>query len=419
MTYIEFFDKTPTENICACLSYAPERVIFIGNDGKLMRKHVAYYQRVFADRNEFFQFEIKTVPRNNLDDAVQLLSELVETYDDCVFDITGGEEILNLALGIVYARYPEKQIQIHRFNLRNNTIADCDKDGVTIYREPPMLSVEENIRIHGGDVLYGGISDIKTYRWELSEEFIADVNRMWEICRENTRFWNVQINMFEAIENLGGQTENGLTTVVRWPALDQHLAQRNGKYRRNDRIIDALLRQGLLTWYWDESDDHVTISYKNAQVKKCLTKAGLILELKVYLTARQLKDDKGCPVYNDCLNGVVIDWDGVSDNESPEGRFDTSNEIDVMLMHGTVPVFISCKNGVVNSEELYKLSTVAERFGGPYAKKVLVASALEQLGPAAEHLRQRAEDMHIRIIDGIQEMDEAKLEKTLKYLWSV
>lgn len=419
MTYIEFFDKTATENICACLSYAPEQVIFIGSDSKLMRKHIANYQRVFADRNEFFRFEIKTVPRNNLDDAVQLLSEIVESYDDCVFDITGGEEILNLALGIVYARYPEKHIQIHKFNLRNNTIADCDKDGVTIYREPPMLSVEENIRVYGGDVLYGGISDIKTYRWELSEEFTQDVYRMWEICRENPRFWNVQINMFEAIENMGTQTDDGLTTVAQWPALDQHLAQRNHQYRKNEKIIDDLLRHGLLTWYWDESDDHVTISYKNAQVKKCLTKAGLILEMKVYLTARQLRDEKGRPIYNDSLNGVVIDWDGTGDNETPAGRFDTSNEIDVLLMHGTVPVFISCKNGMVNSEELYKLSAVADRFGGPYAKKVLVASALDQLGPAADHLRQRAADMQIRIIEDLSQMDEGKLEKTLKNLWSV
>ena len=30
MTYIEFFDKNASENICACLSCAPDRVILLG-----------------------------------------------------------------------------------------------------------------------------------------------------------------------------------------------------------------------------------------------------------------------------------------------------------------------------------------------------------------------------------------------------
>jgi len=34
MTFIEFFDKTCVENICACLSQIPERVIFLGDKKK-------------------------------------------------------------------------------------------------------------------------------------------------------------------------------------------------------------------------------------------------------------------------------------------------------------------------------------------------------------------------------------------------
>ena len=37
------------------------------------------------------------------------------------------------------------------------------------------------------------------------------------------------------------------------------------------------------------------------------------------------------------------------------------NEIDVMMMHGMQPVFISCKNGSVETEELYKLLKTARR----------------------------------------------------------
>ena len=38
-----------------------------------------------------------------------------------------------VGMGIVYARYPEKNIQMHRFNIRNNTVRDCDQDGKLLY----------------------------------------------------------------------------------------------------------------------------------------------------------------------------------------------------------------------------------------------------------------------------------------------
>lgn len=39
MTYIEFFDKTASENICASLANAPDRVVLVGDKMKLLQKH--------------------------------------------------------------------------------------------------------------------------------------------------------------------------------------------------------------------------------------------------------------------------------------------------------------------------------------------------------------------------------------------
>ncbi|MBQ3004644.1 MAG: hypothetical protein IJD88_01815 [Clostridia bacterium] len=69
------------------------------------------------------------------------------------------------------------------------------------------------------------------------------------------------------------------------------------------------------------------------------------------------------------MTGVVIDWDGKLHDENTEKVLDTENEIDVLMMHGVIPVFVSCKSSSVDSNELYKLNTIAEKFGGPYAKK--------------------------------------------------
>lgn len=417
MTYIEFFDKTASKNISACLTYVPDRVVLIGNHERIIRKHIKNYQQVLSDRGHKIEFDVKIVSDSNLDNAVSLLTELVETYDDCIFDVTGGEEILLLALGIVYANHPEKNIQIHKLNLRNNAIYDCDKDGMTIYRDTPALSVEENIRIYGGDVVYGGINDNKTYLWDLNPDFIKDVNAIWSVCKGDVRCWNTLIGFFGAIEHAGEVVcQETLTTVAKKSDLEAQLARYKAKYKTAIRIIDSLLWHNLLTSFDDSDRETITISYKNEQVKKCLTKAGQALEMKIFITANQLLDCNGNPVYHDVANGIVIDWDGeFHDNNAEE--YDTVNEIDILMMHDMVPVFISCKNGNVTSDELYKLNTVAERFGGQYSKKVLVATSISSLGEGGKYLRQRAKDMNIRILEDIQDLDDKELEKKLKNLW--
>ena len=415
MTYIEFFDTVALRNVSACLTYTPDRVVYIGDSSKVMNAHISNYRKVFEERGCNIEFIPRTVARSNLDKVVELLSELVETYDDCVFDITGGDEILSFALGVVFERYPDRNIQIHKFNIRNNMVYDCDMDGTTIYKEPPQISVQENVRIYGGDIVYGDSCGSETYKWDLSPIFCEDINTMWDICKNDVRYWNTQIGVFYAAETVG--TVSGLVTSVSCDVLEKYMAQRKIKYVFDDDIIGCLLRNGLITVFDKASDGTLTIAYKDEQVKRCLNLAGLVLELKIFICAVGLRDKKGKLVYNDALNGVVIDWDGELHNDSEE-FYDTRNEIDVLLMHDTVPVFISCKNGAVSVDELYKLETVASRFGGQYSKKVLVSTALESLGEAGKYIRQRAIDMDIEIIENIQTMDDEKLESKLKNLWS-
>ena len=50
MTYIEFFDEVASRNISTCLTYAPDRVIYVGADLDLMEEHKKRYERIFRDR---------------------------------------------------------------------------------------------------------------------------------------------------------------------------------------------------------------------------------------------------------------------------------------------------------------------------------------------------------------------------------
>lgn len=86
--------------------------------------------------------------------------------------------------------------------------------------------------------------------------------------------------------------------------------------------------------------------------------------------------------------GVHLDWDGVIES----GGKDVLNEIDVMAMDGSQPVFVSCKMGNVNQMALYELETVADQFGGKYARKILAVGK-----PLSSGHQMRADEMGIEV----------------------
>ena len=92
---------------------------------------------------------------------------------------------------------------------------------------------------------------------------------------------------------------------------------------------------------------------------------------------------------DDCKVGVHLDWDGIIHEKPGE---DVLNEIDVLSLKGIIPTFISCKSGKMDSHQslhaLYELDTVAKRFGGKYAKKILATN----------------EELRIRYVERAEEM---------------
>lgn len=367
MTFVEFFGKDAIENICSSLVKAPDRIVLIG-DRKSIQKHADRYKTILSARGIDVDILCRTINKNKMQSIVDSLSGIVEEFDDCVFDLTGGDELCLVATGIVFEKYRDRNLQMHRINVRNNTIVDADQDGQTIMEQSaPLLTIEENIRIYGGDIVYDETRDDATFLWDMNAEFKEDINAMWNICKRDVRLWNTQMIVLEAAEQF--VDEDSLNVTVSANSLKDIVERGGGKYVTIRRILDGLLKAGILT-HCDYDDNIFSVEYKNEQVKYCLVTAGQVLEMKVYLAALEASEKDGSRTYNDVMNGVFIDWDG--DIHTNKKDYDTENEIDVMMMHGMVPVFVSCKNGYIEKDELYKLNTVANRFGGKYAKKFLL-----------------------------------------------
>ena len=411
MTYIEFYDHLSIVNICACLTNMPERVVLVGGDRKDVVEDIERYRRLFRQRGYEVEFVYKPVKeKNNLKMIVQVLEEVIKTYDDCAVDLTGGENLYLVAMGMVYQKCRDRNIQLHLFNLHNNTIYDCDQDGTTIAAGYPCLTVEENIRLYCGDIVYEDDMPGATRCWDMTGEFERDIDILWDICRADPKLWNLRLNVLYRAQELFWDEEKPLELEFSIQALAE---QMDDRFMDIKPFLEELYRKGVLYFYY-AAGDTVSLIYKNEQIRQCLSKAGTVLEMKVYRMLRHTPDKDGGPMYNDVQQGVFIDWD----NWTEDAKSDTANEVDVIAMKGMVPVFISCKNGQVRTDELYKLQSVAEHFGKGYAKKILIATSLDDSLPATQHFRQRAADMKIRIIDDLHLRSDREIQGLFKSLWT-
>jgi len=410
MTLVEFYDKTPIEGAASSLALLPEKVIFVG-EKRGMQTFGRRLEALLASRGHTARMEYVTVSRTKVAEVISALEKIVEENAPCVFDLTGGEDLVLFAAGQVLERSRNKGIQCQWFNIRSGRVQDCDLDGQSFDVDTPRLTVEENMALHGGRVVYEEEKDDGTHRWPTDGDFASDIRAMWEVCAADCAKWNAQISLLSEIEHYRDRDADPLLSRVSMDVLWPVLTKRYGEPDLHS-VFDALEQRGLFTEY-TLTQERLVIRYKNESVRRALDKAGTALELMVWLLAREA-EFKGERVYTDAMTGVYIDWDGVIHEKY---AVETENEIDVLLMKGLVPYFISCKNGTIDTEELYKVQTVAEHFGGAYARKILICTTMGSLTPHKQaSLRDRAKQMGILLLEGVHKLSEKEFSETLRKL---
>ena len=395
MTVVEFFDKNAIENIVSTLLIKPKKVFFIGGSEKQMRSAVENYKIVTAKRG--IETEMKCIGvEKKLPVIVEKLKQIVDESDKCSFDLTGGDEMYLVAVGMIYNMYPNK-VNLHRFNIYKGLLNECDENGCHIFSSPETLSVEENMLIYGGKIMYKNENPKGTERWVFNDEFCKDIISIWDICKDCPNEWNNILNCFDQL-NAYYSDKKSTSVKIDKPSAESLILAKGNEPRDVFNFINRLKQRGIILSY-EENKKNILFEYKNMQIKHALISAGKILELYVTVKLKEFG------LYNDVVTGAFIDWDGVVNLTNKN----VGNEIDVMAMKGMIPIFISCKNGQVLVEELYKLNTVAQRFGGDYAKKILIVSDFDKI----DAIKTRADEMNIKVIANF---DDKTLHRELKNL---
>ena len=251
--------------------------------------------------------------------------------------------------------------------------------------------------------------------WKLTKDLAEDVSEMWD-CITNPHSMVANPAAWNATMTCLGEV---CAKFVDEDSLDVsfNLNEVSASIRSGERrhwfvpwIMNNLKNREII-YHYKMVGSHVSFKFKDRNVKRIMTVAGQLLELRTAFALQALIDDNGEPFFHDIRVGVVIDWEPDSNKTTEDCR--AVNEIDVIAMHGAMPFFVSCKNGNFGSEELYKFNTVADLFGSDDVRKVLVTSDMEHVCADPDTLRERMDEMGIKRIENVHEKTTRSLQRTL------
>ena len=365
----EFLSREPIENAITAMNFQVDRLVFFGNHEDIisqkektenfLRKYCAVESIVFLP-----------LSGSNLQSVLQTMRKEIELElsknAKLFFDITGGESLMLVAFGMLSREY---ETPMHMYDIYKGKLLELnareEHTGISSIatKRPVPMTLDKLIEMHGGVINYKLQKDIKDVPDEESREDILKIRKVMKLHSEH---WNPFSEFLR--ENMNPDEEGRVyrkeSTVLKALADSSNKLKSAHKFYQ---IMEDLARAGAILDL-KHFEGKYQFRFKNKAIKGYLWDGGSILELYSYLQEKEHSDE--------CRVGVHLDWDGVL--EGPSG-IDVLNEIDVLSLRGYIPTFISCKSGKLSPQQclhvLYELDTVANRFGGKYAKKRLVVTS--------------------------------------------
>lgn len=380
---IEFLDEEPMENVITALHYQIDKTIFIGFEDDIAR--YGKRSKNFLDKYCHVK-EIKfiDVPKNDLHGILDKISTQVKEEKDAgntiFFDITGGEGLILMAFGMLAKDYG---LPIHLYDVESDEMKEyrigegklLSKCNEIQRKNKIKLTLDSYIAMWGAKINRKP-EDNKDKLPIHDSDYMEVIQKVWPILEAYGRDWNKHTTSMGhdlKVEGLNVNVTVNPKAIYKWDEFKTFLKKLN--------------QAGAICGYSEptaQNENKIQFRYPSVEMKRMLLKSGNLFELHVY---QEKKKKEGSL---DCDMGVKIDWDGNVDNAG------VYNEIDVLALKGNILTFVSCKGGNMEGnaslDPMYQLETIASRFGGKYARKIL-ATRQKIDGVYAE----RAEAMKIKL----------------------
>ncbi len=381
-TLIELFDERPLQNVLATEVFRPETTVFLcpgktAENGKLKASLKAYFERRGCGGTRLVFVPVSPLLADSIADS---LRSCLETYPDCAVDISGGSDAALFAAGRVSAA---AGVPVFTYSRRKNRYYDIS--GAPFAHDLPcdvQLCAEDCFLMAGGAMLPGR-SDPDELNAHL--DLIAPLFGIFDCHRKE---WPGQILWFQQ----ASQNAGGLEACLR----EQVTANRS-RVSVNRELLHELEEAGLITDLTE--GEEIRFRFASRQVRFWLRDVGSALETWVY---------RNCllsGLFQDVRLSAVVSWEGTGSGPA------VSNEIDVLCVRGTMPVFISCKACAVRTEALNELAILRDRFGGEGSRAAIVTSS--GAGKNGSAMRRRASELRIEVIEH-RDLEEERLRGRIR-----
>ncbi len=332
MVQIRLLDKNIVSALVPAYSMKPERVVFLYDSRAVsdnMRREVEE-----AIRSRLPRTGVQFVRTNmlHMDEIQAELKRIVGIYKnhEVHIDITGGTEIMSACGVMVAQEYGVTPTYADFYSGYMIHVLTTER-----LEKLATVTLDEYLRAIGGKYL-------SSSRHTPQEHDFDRIMSMAKIILANEKKWD---KFFAHITK--GYSAAGVMEF----SMDE--MQEDADCRM---LLDAFLERGFAKKL---SDDRY--AYASVADKEYMTVSGIWLEMYIYIQAKKCFDE----VYM----GVDIDW---NKRDICQNR---DNEIDVVIMKDSQPIFISCKMRPVEKETVYEIYSMARRLGGDYAKSLIATTS--------------------------------------------
>ena len=230
------------------------------------------------------------------------------------------------------------------------------------------------------------------------------IRRMAQYLFRNLQEWKGTCSWLQTVASRGLPHELTIDSP-------RTVTQKNGReVWAGEEILREFQKNGFIEDL-QMTKNHVSFRFCSLEDKTYCISYGVWLELHVYVAAAS------SGVFDDVKLGTMIDWD-IYDGTRMGG-----NEIDVVLMDDSLPVFISCKLREADTAALNELLIAKKRLGGWFSKGLIATYSKEKDENTGTYLRCKelglemldardilAPDFSNRLVRAIREHDLVSLK---------
>lgn len=356
-------DEHNESNILATKEFNPEIVYLIKDKSYQDKENTLkiYYEKNFKNvRLEFLDME---------EGNKSALEEIIDNVKEknIIVNLTGGKRINSLILLDICLKNKIKTLYI---DIKKQIMYEF-KDNIVMYEKTfEDLDIDDIVKASGGKIVEDSSELCNKKDLIYFAEQISNNLELWHKYKQQL----YESSIFEHDKN------EPQRIYIHTETLE------NKEINLLDKILSKFKEMNEISYR--KENDKITVNFNNNYLKAFIFKSGTWLEIETNKLINNIEE------IDEAKNGVMFLWDD-------ENQF-VRNELDVVAVKDSVPIFISCKDSdKYNEMALNELNVYATKFGGENAYKILVATK----EPIKSPVKIRAKEMgiHLIIFDGNEE----------------